>query len=220
VAAGTYSERITLRPRTYLYGGFNGGEQGRDERDWSKQLSILDGVLLGTVVTASNTGYRLCGIDGMVVQRGGTSTGGILCSYGSPVITHNTVSANTTGGILCSQSCPLIIENTIAGNSTTGSGSAIRVDNSLPLIARNIIRSNSGSAAIYCSSASRGVLPERIAAHLEQRDLWEFGEWCVLHIFIGPHRVQQYDCCKHGNERWGALFFFFFAGRIELHYRV
>jgi len=51
VAAGTYLERITLHPYAYVHGGYaTSGTQG-DGRDRSANLTVLDGQLLGSVVT-------------------------------------------------------------------------------------------------------------------------------------------------------------------------
>ena len=53
VAAGTYQERITLRTCAHVYGGFAGTETQRSQRNWSANLTILDGNQAGSVVTAS-----------------------------------------------------------------------------------------------------------------------------------------------------------------------
>ena len=43
VAAGRYPERVTLPAYVYLYGGFQGSEINRGERDWMANQAVLDG---------------------------------------------------------------------------------------------------------------------------------------------------------------------------------
>src|ERR1700692_3028440 len=57
VASGTYFERIVINDGVALYGGFAGGEINLSQRNWSLNLTILDGNQGGSVVTfASGAG--------------------------------------------------------------------------------------------------------------------------------------------------------------------
>ncbi|MDH7482541.1 MAG: right-handed parallel beta-helix repeat-containing protein, partial [Armatimonadota bacterium] len=162
VAAGTYVERITLKKDVALYGGFSGVETERDQRNWVANVTILDGNQGGSVVTASNLGTTTARIDGFTIRNGSASNGGgIYCSNSSPIISNNTITANSAsnygGGIYCySSSSPIIVNNTIATNSATYGG-GIHCYSSSPIISNNSIRSNSaagGGSGIYCSSSS------------------------------------------------------------------
>ncbi|MDI6827511.1 MAG: hypothetical protein QME62_03395 [Armatimonadota bacterium] len=44
VAKGTYVERITLKVGVGLYGGFEGTETSRDQRNWRTNVTIIDGI--------------------------------------------------------------------------------------------------------------------------------------------------------------------------------
>jgi len=43
VKAGTYHGLVTLKNGVGLYGGFNGTETARSQRNWSQNVTILDG---------------------------------------------------------------------------------------------------------------------------------------------------------------------------------
>lgn len=60
VAAGTYVERITLKVGVALYGGFAGNENALSERNWTANVTILDGNqgVGGSVVTVPEGARR------------------------------------------------------------------------------------------------------------------------------------------------------------------
>lgn len=179
VAAGIYRERITVQPYAHVYGGFTGIETIQDQRNWSSNVTVLDGDAGGSVVTFSGCGYRTCSIDGLTIKNGsGTSLthgGGIYCRNSSPsilnnIITNNIVTIGSIGngaGIYCYRSSPEIAYNSIVGNlvndSTVGrggSGAGIACMSSSPTIAHNKISNNILSrpegkgAGIYLYSSS------------------------------------------------------------------
>jgi parallel beta-helix repeat protein len=173
VAAGVYSERISLRDFAYVYGGFAGTEAARVERDWVHNETILDGGQAGCVVAASGLGYALCAIDGFTIRNGyGTGSGsvppgsGVYCNGASPAIANNRITGNSAGGIYCVCSWPAITNNTIDGNTAAGTastGGGIYCGSCSPAIAGNTIRGNSASkgGGIYCSASN-----PRIAGNL------------------------------------------------------
>ena len=127
VAAGTYTERITLKPFVHVYGGFAAIEASREQRDRIVHVTILDGQQGGSVVTAIQPGYKLSTIDGFTIRNGRSflSGGGVYCSFSSPIIANNTIMGNTAqsgGGIHCSYSRPVILNDTITGNSASSGG--------------------------------------------------------------------------------------------------
>jgi len=112
VAAGTYTENITLLSGVALYGGFTGIETSLSQRNWSVDRTILDGNKAGTVVASGvNSSTRL---DGFIVQNGSNS--GISCQNASPTIINDVIQGNSGsdgGGITCSnRSFPATIYRT------------------------------------------------------------------------------------------------------------
>lgn len=99
VASGKYTpyisseyDKIQLRERVRLFGGFNGGEQSPEERDFSFGLSDLWGQLLvRTVVVGEPNSY----IDGFYIHGGksllsiGGSDGGGIRQYGGDLTVKN-----------------------------------------------------------------------------------------------------------------------------------
>ena len=175
VAAGMYNERIALKPMAYAYGGFAGTEQGRDDRDWTRNVTILDGGSAGSVVTAQTIpGYGVSGIDGFTIRNGSAVSsgaayngGGIFCYNSSPIISNNTITGNTAGnggGISCSNARPTILNNTIAGNTAidkNAGGGGIHCSNSWLILSDTLVSGNSAKygygGAIYFDSASPQV---------------------------------------------------------------
>ncbi|MDY0348854.1 MAG: YDG domain-containing protein, partial [Tenuifilaceae bacterium] len=122
VAAGTYKPTGTtdrnvsfvLLQDLGLYGGFNGTETSREERDWRANATILSGDI-GTiddntdnsyhVVLGPNTGATL---DGFTITRG-----------------NATGAANNMGGGMFNTSGPIRIENCTFTNNHAGEGGAL-----------------------------------------------------------------------------------------------
>jgi hypothetical protein len=154
VKEGTYYERIGLRPYTHVYGGFNGTEAERDERDWSVNATVLDGQQQGSVVTASN-GYGLNStIDGFTI-RNGTGTmfaeafagGGLFLRYSSVMIANNTITENRAdvgGGIYCDRNYSTVIVNSAITDNLAllAYGGGIWFYESSPIIANTTISGN------------------------------------------------------------------------------
>ncbi|MBP7937263.1 MAG: right-handed parallel beta-helix repeat-containing protein, partial [Phycisphaerae bacterium] len=164
VAAGTYSERITLGIFFHVYGGFAGTETSPDQRDWVTHATILDGNAGGSVVSVT-FGSVLSVLDGFTLRNGkAASGGGIHCSSSSPRISNNTIAGNSAsygGGISCSGGSPTISNNTISGNNAQasgllGGGGGIYCVSSSPTILNNTITGNAGKrgGGIYCDSSS------------------------------------------------------------------
>src|SRR5690606_30759898 len=96
-----------------LYGGFDGTEEERDERDWVANLSVLSGDIgvpgdstdnAYHVVTASGVD-RTAVLDGFTVERGRARGGdpphdrgaGLLAIEGSPTIRNGRFFRNAIG---------------------------------------------------------------------------------------------------------------------------
>lgn len=184
VAAGIYTERIHLKNEVALYGGFNGAEQALAQRDFGRNLTILDGGGAGIVVRCELAGATgATRLDGFVVRNGsGIMGGGIACTATSPTIANNLITQNVSagpgGGICCYNGAnPLIIGNRIidnraGGDDADGGGIACMTGSkgnlgSSPtiignLIARNRAEENGGGIAAkgtFVSEDGQVVIP-------------------------------------------------------------
>ena len=149
VAAGTYTELITMRLFVHAYGGFSGAETSRDQRDWVNQVTILDGSAGGSVVSAL-AGSGVSVVDGFTIRNGKASAGGgLYCQSAFLTISNNTITGNTAsdfGGGICTATLfsPTITNNTVTGNTASSYGGGIYAGGS-PTISNNTIRGNIAS---------------------------------------------------------------------------
>ena len=74
VAAGTYVQCITLKAGVALYGGFAGTETDLSQRNWTANLTILDGNQAGSVVTSPAGATGTTRIDGFTIRNGNVQT--------------------------------------------------------------------------------------------------------------------------------------------------
>ncbi|MEN6372381.1 MAG: right-handed parallel beta-helix repeat-containing protein [Armatimonadota bacterium] len=155
VAAGTYSERITLKADCYLYGGFAGTESQRQERDFNVNKSMLDGSGKGHVVNANGLSTTVC-IDGFTIRKSGDYNSGIYCYSSSPAITNNTICEDYYGIYCNSSSNPAITNNTICKNGYYG----IYCISSNPTITKNTLCRN--SYGIYCKTSSNPIVTNNV----------------------------------------------------------
>ena len=164
VAAGTYTERITMKLFVHAYGGFAGTETRPEQRDWVNQVTILDGSAGGSVVSVL-AGSGVSVVDGFTIRNGKASSGGgVYCYKSFPTISNNTITGNAAssvgGGIYCESSSPRISNNTITGNTAFRFGGGICCKSSSPTIANNAVAGNaslsqaSGGGGIFCSGGS------------------------------------------------------------------
>ena len=126
IKKGTYllSSEITLTKAVDIYGGFAGSESQRDERDWSTNITTIDG---------QNSTYHClyvaadATIDGLTITGGNANGesphhrgGGIYISSGSPNIIHCTITQNTSkyGGAIYSTNSSQTINSCIVVNNT------------------------------------------------------------------------------------------------------
>lgn len=164
VKAGTYQEKITLLPAVKLYGGFNGTETERSQRNWKANVTIIDGQGAGTVVTALAKSFGGV-IDGFTITNGkaiGSSVVPALTSEGAAIlllssdltisnntITGNTADASNTGIIYCNRSTPtitnnLIVKNSLANAYTSNKAVIFATTSSNAVISNNTIADNDG----------------------------------------------------------------------------
>jgi len=176
VAAETYYGNFTIDQSIALYGGFAGGEENREERDWATHETILDGYP-GTVICIDGTSGAVVRIDGFTVTNGdGGYGGGIYCSGGRLLLANNTFLSNVAGvggGAVGCEGCTAAIWNNVFGTpdspNVAPGAFAIYLGgcNSDSLIAGNTVCGNqrlgfgSGSfetsAAIACSQTAATI---------------------------------------------------------------
>jgi hypothetical protein len=161
VAQGAYAGHVTLKPDLALYGGFNGNESARSQRDWTNHLSILWGATSNVVVNLTNAGPATR-LDGFTIGGGlGIHGGGIAMVGSGPVIANNTIRNNITDGVGAGISIwgfqvlssteayfPVVTNNIITDNQSIndeGDGAGIGIVGSSPLIAWNVIARNTAT---------------------------------------------------------------------------
>ncbi len=148
VAAGQYTENVSLAGGTMLYGGFAGNEIHRDQRNWTVNETIIDG---------GNKNHTVVGVTGSVIDgftvRNGSGCG-FYCPNGSPTISNNKITANRSEGIYCYYSSPYIVSNTITANSTYG----VRGTGSQARLVSNIIGKHTSNFGTYWETSSAATL--------------------------------------------------------------
>jgi predicted outer membrane repeat protein len=165
VGAGTYlvDDYILVDEALSMYGGFNGTETQRDERDWTENVTIVDGqnaALCFYVVADAR-------VDGFTIRNGYSYYfAGGLYNGASSVIANCTFSENSSrsgGGIYnTSDSSPTILNCKFFRNRTTSyDGGAIRNSSgSFPTIINCIFHGNTATrsgGAIYNSDSSPAI---------------------------------------------------------------
>ncbi|MEN6307087.1 MAG: right-handed parallel beta-helix repeat-containing protein [Anaerohalosphaeraceae bacterium] len=164
----TLAQTVTIGKSVTLFGGFDGSETSRNQRDWQNHPTILDGnnAVLGLKITAANVTF-----DGFTVTRGrntqtlwpDTCGGGIAILASGATIQNCTISGCASpngygGGIYATYSIlDIHIRNCrFEGNSTSYEGGAIFIYASSSEISDCVIRDNSGrmGGAIYVENSS------------------------------------------------------------------
>jgi hypothetical protein len=195
VKAGQYTNRFRAEVFTYVYGGFNGTETNRADRNWAANPTVLDGnisttpgtLVLGPAVisTIGLDGYGV--ISGFIIQNGAGRQGGGIFAHGSPRISDNIIRSNIVsnvtgfvasgGGIFSQGGEPLILNNLLLANSApstggqNGRGGAIYLDSpagALPRLYNNTILNNvatNGGSAIYLNTNAAALLANNLIAY-------------------------------------------------------
>ncbi|MHB9035797.1 MAG: right-handed parallel beta-helix repeat-containing protein [Armatimonadota bacterium] len=148
VAAGLYTENVSLVGGTMLYGGFAGNETQRNQRNWVVNETIIDG---------GNKNHTVVGVTGSIIDgftvRNGSGCG-FYCPNGSPTISNNKITANRSQGIYCYYSSPYIASNTITANS----GHGVQGTGSQARLVSNIIGKHTGNYGAYWDTSSAATL--------------------------------------------------------------
>lgn len=99
VAAGTYtgpgSAVLTMRPGVYLYGGFAGTEEAREERNWTANPTTISGEFARRCVVGADN----AALDGFVISGGRYGYGGGMYNdHASPAIVNCRFASNYARG--------------------------------------------------------------------------------------------------------------------------
>lgn len=160
---GTYYEPVVLRGRS-LYGGFAGDELRRDQRDWIRHPTFIDGTpgileaagfFADSLVVVDGADFNRSVLDGVTLQNAQAFNGaGIRLGF-HPLATiqHCQIVANTAsdfgGAIYCSSGAEVdILGNLIRGNSAaSGGGVWVQPGGVIHLLANNLIDANHAQTA-------------------------------------------------------------------------
>ena len=196
LVAGTYkptsdddrSATFQLKSGVSLYGGFNGTETSREQRDWVANPTILSGDLLendndnlsANDPTRADNSYHVVNaigvsgnviLDGLIIT-GGNANGSGTNRYGGGIYTQNsdltiintTFTGNTAnygGGTYNENSSPMILNATFSHNSASSYGGGMYNKNSSPTLIHSILTNNSAffnGGGMYNTSTSNPTL--------------------------------------------------------------
>jgi len=163
VATGIYAQTVRLPEGIALYGGFSGTETNREQRNWQRNLTILEAggpsiePIVWCALAFSTNAARL---DGFTLRR--EQVAGIIAEGVSVIIANNEITQragwNGGAGIICWRATVLITNNFIAshtGSPNSGGGEGIRGTISNLKIIDNRIMSN--VTGISCRSVTTWV---------------------------------------------------------------
>lgn len=136
-SGNTGADTFTINQAIQIYGGFNGTETDRSQRDWQANQTILSGGNINDhVITAQSTANAAL-IDGVIIQDGNAIDDG--------------------GGVLNQNNGKLTIQNTIVqDNRAADDGGGIRNDGELNII--NSTVTNNTSIGNTLTSGGGGLL--------------------------------------------------------------
>jgi len=140
---------VQLKPGVAVYGGFDGSEFVREQRDWFAHETVIDGsrsrmgqaayhVVLGAD-EATIDGFTITGGDARLASTDEASGGGMLNKFCSPVVANclflcNKASDGGGGGIANVDAMPQIINCRFYGNNGGYHGGGIHNKQSFPEI--------------------------------------------------------------------------------------
>jgi hypothetical protein len=137
VAQGVYTpgtspdDSFSLKNNVAIYGGFNGTETERTQRNWRKNITTLDGGMLVYHVVKNTYINPFAVLDGFTITNGNaTGTGeegrggGVNNNNSNPTLTNLTFSGNTasTGGGMFNYFSNTNLTNVIFSGNTAGYG--------------------------------------------------------------------------------------------------
>ncbi|HPO16228.1 MAG TPA: choice-of-anchor Q domain-containing protein, partial [Candidatus Hydrogenedentes bacterium] len=157
VAAGTYTATtdpvVTMKVGVSIYGGFAGTETARDERDWTANVTVIDGENARRCVLGANNAT----LDGFTITHGsaiGSNGGGMLNNRVSPSVSNCIFIANVSqrddeynggigGGMYNSGDSPSVNNCTFTRNSASEGGGGMYNSGSSPSVTNCTFMGNS-----------------------------------------------------------------------------
>lgn len=186
VAAGTYSEAVTIKTGVHLFGGFAGNEELKSSRNWATNTTVIDGSGNTCPVTMVSGSSMLSMIDGFTIQNGHATHGGaITCTASHAQISNNLItgcSADDGAAVFASGAAAL----TIAGNIIAGNNVGVYCFNSTANLSNNTIINNT-SGGIYSSSSSTTIANNIIDSN-------------AYGISVSGGSANSISNCLHGNQ--------------------
>lgn len=176
VKAGIYfpgsatTDSFALKTGVGIYGGFNGTETQRYQRDWKTNVTTLSGDINGDGTTSGNsdhviTAFNPAGsgvLDGFTITAGNANVsamgGGIYILNASPTLINLNFSRNTArlGGAVYNQDSNATFVNVIfADNSASSLGGAVyNINSNASFINTVFLKNHAGTgSAVYSSNA-------------------------------------------------------------------
>ncbi len=155
---GTDTENvIELARYVELYGGFNGTERARTERDWQHNTTTIDGENTRRCVIAQDIVENVTILNGFTIRNGKTANSAISMAYcgggiynqgSSPVVTNCTFSGNTAssggGGMFNNASFPVVTNCTFSGNTAAVGGGMCNFSSS-PVVTNCVFTENTAN---------------------------------------------------------------------------
>jgi hypothetical protein len=196
VAEGVYkptagSDRtatFTLVSGVALYGGFDGTEMSRDERDWTANVSALSGDI-GVQGDSTDNAYHVVTangvdatalLDGLTVHHGTARSatspddfgGGLLALAGSPTVRNCRFRLNTAwgipgqggvgrGGALYIEGGSPLVEDTVFEGNVAITGGAAHASGGAPVFRRVTFRRSTKSALAF-ADGSAGLVEDAL----------------------------------------------------------
>ena len=185
VAAAAYQGGLVLPAGVSLLGGFAGTESDPADRNWSTNVTTLDGNGARHVLSVAEGATPATLIDGFTITGGAAtalggppSGGGVYCYRASPTVRNNIVTGNSAsgltgaygGGIYCFESDARIINNLVTHNTLsasvspqTKSGAGIYCNGGAPLCVGNTVCDNSQGGGVYLANCDAALHNNLIA---------------------------------------------------------
>src|SRR5690606_19048028 len=187
---GDREATFALASGVALYGGFDGTETHRDERDWTVHASVLSGDIgvpgdstdnAYHVVTASGVD-RTALLDGLTVRHGMGRGGdpphnrgaGLYAPGGSPTVRNCLIARHAIGrpaggeklggGAYFEDGSPLV-EDTVFEHNSANAGGGLYASGGAPVLRRVTFRSNGGAGALAFWGGSAGVVEDALFEH-------------------------------------------------------
>lgn len=158
VAAGTYSENITLKSWVTVLGWGSDVTTINGSGSSKTVIGADNSTIMGFTITGGSSGiyndHTSPTIDSNIITG---SSYGIVNSFSSPTINNNIIKDNTTYGIYNVDSSPTITSNVITGNQN-----GIVNLYSSPTIANNIITNSKYGSGIYNNRSSSKIINNTI----------------------------------------------------------